>query len=118
VESVPDSLGGIAAIRLLIRSSLLPADADGRLADQTGDDLPAIVLLNEHELAALRLGALDGENHGRLRKRLVLILTGSAEISRRKTPFPICTSESFFGIPTFAREVRVRQPHACATCPD
>src|SRR5262249_3109519 len=39
------------------------ADADGRLAQEARDDLVAVVLLDQHELAALRVGALDGEDH-------------------------------------------------------
>src|SRR5205807_10367088 len=47
----------------LLRRRRLTANADGRLAKQAGDNLAALVILDEHVLAALRVGTAHGENH-------------------------------------------------------
>src|SRR5262249_38901090 len=46
------------------RSGRVTADADRCLAQQTQYDVAAVVLLDQHVLAALRIGTLHGKNAG------------------------------------------------------
>src|SRR4051794_20123693 len=43
------------------------ADADRRLAQETRHDLASVVLLDQHVLAALRIGTLHGKDAGHAR---------------------------------------------------
>src|SRR5947209_1552238 len=52
-------IGPVRLMRALARG----AHPDRRLADQARDHIPAVVLLDEHELPAPRLRVLDGKHH-------------------------------------------------------
>ncbi len=45
------------------RRRLSAADLDGSLAQQAVHDLAAVVILDQHVLLTLRIGATNGENH-------------------------------------------------------
>src|SRR5829696_4513153 len=56
-------LSGLSCLVSRVSCLCLSSHPDRRLANQARDDGPAVVLLDEHELPALRLRALYREDH-------------------------------------------------------
>jgi hypothetical protein len=50
--------------RFLRERRWLAADPKGGLAQEANDFLVAVPFLHQHELAAFRIGTLNGEDHG------------------------------------------------------
>jgi hypothetical protein len=62
-ELVPAALLPRRRLGSVPRRGWIAADADCRLAQKTSHHFVPVVVFHEHELAALRIRALNGEDH-------------------------------------------------------